>query len=442
MQEKITRRHFLKAGVYTAAGVMILPNFLACSTKKEAPVDTYTRKIGFIGLGQQAMNLLNGFIKIPGVEVVAGADVYGIKRERFIKRVTTFYQNSEDEALKAIVPDVYEDYNEILKRTDINTVVIATPDHWHALIAVAACKAKKDIYIEKPMTFTIHEGQELVKAVRENGVVLGVGSQQRSSDEFIHAVNIIQSGKLGKIKEVKAHVGAAPKPYDLPEEPLPADLNWQKWLGPTPYIHYNSQLDPVITLEPEQNEQLWGAWRWYKETGGGFTTDWGAHMFDIAQWALGMDKNGPVKIIPPGQEDAKFLTYIYESGTVMTEEPYDEAGNLGCKFIGENGWVVVSRGYYQASNPEWMPQEKKNEDGTPYETSVGHQENFIIACRERKDPVVPVEIGHSSCTVCNLGNIAYDLNRPLNWNPKEQKFVDDDEANTKLTRVYENGYFL
>jgi len=440
MKNNFSRRDFLKATTFGTAGVIFFPNMVGCG--KSSPVDNHTRRIGFIGLGQQAMNLMRGFIVIPGVEVVAGADVYGVKRERFTKRVNDFYQKSEDEKLKSIKPDVYEDYREILKRKDINTVVIATPDHWHAFIAIEACKAKKDIYLEKPLTFTIHEGKQLIKAVRENGVVLAVGSQQRSSSEFIHAVKIVQSGKLGKIKEVKAFVGGYPKPYDLPEETIPNDLNWKAWLGPNPYVHYNQELDPPISLDPEKNEHYWGAWRWYKETGGGLTTDWGAHVFDIAQWGLGKDGSGPVRIIPPGQDGVKFPTYIYEDGTVMTDEPWDEAQNRGCKFIGENGWVEVARGYYQASNPEWMPDAQKKDDGTPYETSEGHQENFIIACRERKDPVVPVETGHSSCSVCNIGNIAYDLNRPLNWDPKKQEFIDDPEANAKLTRKYAEGYSM
>lgn len=448
MENRLTRRRFLKNSAMSAAGLLFIPAFSGCKkastpaevTDTTAKVDQNLRKIGFIGLGRQAMHLLNGFIQIKGVQVVAGADVYGVKRERFLRRVNKFNRESTDEALKAIKVDVYEDYHEILKRDDINTVVIAVPDFWHAYIAIEACKRKKDIYLEKPLTFTVHEGKQLIKAVRENKVVLAVGSQQRSSSEFKHAVKIVQSGKLGKIKEVKAFVGAPPVPYDLPEETLPADLNWKLWLGPTPPIHYNSQLDPIITVDPEDNEHLWGAWRWYKETGGGFTTDWGAHVFDIAQWGLGMDKNGPVKVIPPGKEGAKFLTYIYENGTVMTEEPWDDKKNKGCKFIGENGWIEVARGYYQASNPEWMPETEKKDDGTPYETSVGHQEDFIIACRERKDPVVPVEIGHSSCTVCNIGNIAYDLNRALKWDPKNQQFIDDPEANAKLTRTYAPGF--
>ncbi|MDR3236804.1 MAG: Gfo/Idh/MocA family oxidoreductase [Prevotellaceae bacterium] len=438
MGSKLTRRNFLKVSAMGAAGVLILPG---CFNGKKTGVDnSYVRRVGFIGLGQQAMYLLSGFIKIPGVEVVAGADVYGVKRERFVKKVTKFYEKSEDEKQKAIAVDVYDDYREILKRKDINTVVIATPDHWHAFIAIEACKAKKDIYLEKPMTFTVHEGQELVKAVRENEVVLAVGSQQRSSAEFIHAVSLVQSGKLGKIKEIKSFVGAPPVPYDLPEEQLPADLDWKTWLGPNPYVHYNHELNPPISLDPVQNETSWGAWRWYKETGGGYTTDWGAHVFDIAQWALGMDGSGPVKVIPPGQENAEYLTYVYENGAVMTEERWN-GDYRGCKFIGENGWIEVARDYFNASNPEWN-MEKNEESDLPYETAVGHHENFIVACRERKDPAATVEIGHSSCTVCNIGNIAYALNRPLQWNPKQQKFVDDDEANALLTRKYADGFSL
>ena len=162
--------------------------------------------------------------------------------------------------------------------------------------AIAALKAGKDVYLEKPITFTIKEGQELKKMVRETGRIFGLGSQQRSDPNFQHAVNLVQTGALGKIKKVNAYVDAPPKPYTLPEEPIPADLNWDLWLGPLPdTIHYNKELDPIISLDPEVNEKIWGGWRWYKETGGGFTTDWGAHMFDIAQWGLGMDRNGRLK---------------------------------------------------------------------------------------------------------------------------------------------------
>jgi predicted dehydrogenase len=293
------------------------------------------------------------------------------------------------------------------------------------------------------MTFTIKEGQELRKVVRETGRILAIGSQQRSDTNFQHAVKLVQDGALGKITLVNAYVGAPPKPYDLPEETIPADLNWDMWLGSLPVpIHFNNELDPPISLDPVEDEKIWGAWRWYKEMGGGFTTDWGAHMFDIAQWGLGMDKNGPVEISPIG-DGTEFMKFIYSSGTVMTSEPFDEKKTKGVKFWGENGWIEVARSYFNASDPKFYAPKTEKPEG-PYETRIPHQVNFIESVRTRKDPVVPVEIGHSSCTVCTLGNIACELKRTVKWDPANEKFIDDtDGAATKLMHyTYRTGWKL
>ncbi|CAK7058971.1 Gfo/Idh/MocA family oxidoreductase [Petrimonas sp.] len=440
MSNQLTRRKFLKTAAIGAVGVAVFPQFVtSCQNKKAGEVADGIIRLGFIGLGQQAMYLLNGFMGMPEVEVVAGCDVYGIKRERFLKRVNDHNVTQQ----KSVAVEVYENYKDLIAREDIDAVVIATPDHWHAFIAIAACNAKKNVYLEKPLTFTIKEGQELVKAVRNNGVILAVGSQQRSDPNFQHAVKMVQEGKIGKIEKVNAYVGAPPTPYDLPEESVPADLNWPLWLGPSEFVHYNSQLNPPISLDPEQKEQFWGAWRWYKELGGGFTTDWGAHMFDIAQWGLGMDNSGPVEIIPAGYQDTKFLTYKYADGAVMTEEPFDEKQTKGVKFWGDKGWIEVSRGHYLASDDSLLPP-KVEETGGAYETKVPHLENFINAVKTKTDPVVPVEIGHRSCTVCTLGNIAYDMKRPIKWDPATEKFVDDPEAdkNRLFNKTYTEGYIL
>jgi predicted dehydrogenase len=215
------------------------------------------------------------------------------------------------------------------------------------------------------------------------------------------------------------------------------------WLGPSEFIHYNSQLNPPISLDPEQNEQFWGGWRWYKELGGGFTTDWGAHMFDIAQWGLGMDGNGPVEIIPAGYEGTQYLTYKYANGTVMTEEPFNEQKTKGVKFWGESGWIEISRNHYLASDDSLLPPVVEEAEGA-YETKIPHLENFINALKNNTDPVVPVEIGHSSCTVCTLGNIAYDLGRPIKWDPATETFVDDEEASAHrlYNKTYSEGYTL
>lgn len=440
MSNQLTRRKFLKTAAIGAVGVTVFPQFVtSCQNKKAGEIGNEPIRLGFIGLGQQAMYLLNGFMGMPDVEVVAGCDVYGIKRERFLKRVNDHNATQQ----KSVAVEVYEDYKDLIAREDIDAVVIATPDHWHAFIAIAACNAKKNVYLEKPLTFTIKEGQELVKAVRNNGVILAVGSQQRSDPNFQHAVKMVQEGKIGKIEKVNAYVGAPPTPYDLPEESVPADLNWPLWLGPSEFVHYNAQLNPPISLDPEQNEQFWGAWRWYKELGGGFTTDWGAHMFDIAQWGLGMDNSGPVEIIPAGYQDTKFLTYKYADGAVMTEEPFDEKQTKGVKFWGDKGWIEVSRGHYLASDDSLLPPEVEKTEGA-YETKVPHLENFIHAVKTKTDPVVPVEIGHRSCTVCTLGNIAYDMKRPVKWDPAAEKFVDDPEAekNRLFNKTYTEGYTL
>lgn len=432
-----SRRRFIGSSALGMAGMVVLPNLV--SSCKTAPVST-DLTLGFIGMGRQATFLMNGFLQIPGVKVVAGSDVYGIKRKRFEKKVTDFYTK----AGKEVKVETYEKFEDLLARTDINAVVIAIPDHSHARVAIAALKAGKDVYLEKPMTFTIKEGQELRKVVRENNRILGIGSQQRSSPEFQHAVKLVQEGAIGKITKVNAYVGAPPKPYDLPAEPIPADLNWDMWLGSLPMaIPFNNQLDPPISLDPPKDEEIWGAWRWYSEMGGGFTTDWGAHMFDIAQWGLGMDKNGPVEISPIG-DGTQFMSFKYASGTVMTSEPFDEKLTKGVKFWGETGWIEVARGYFKASDPKFDPPATATAQDGPYETRIPHQLNFVESVKAHVDPTVPVEIGHSSCTVCTLGNIACALKRTIKWDPQTETFVDDtDGAATKLMHYeYRAGYKL
>jgi predicted dehydrogenase len=442
-KNKFSRRDFIRFSALGAAGAVMMPQALSAAvtpvakTSKKSANDTIT--IGCIGLGQQMRYLINGFLTIPGVRIVAGADLYDVKRARFERQVNDYYTAA---GAKSKVK-TYENYQDILSRSDIDAVIIATPDHYHAVIAVAALKAGKDVYLEKPMTLTIFEGQRLIEAVRANNRILQVGSQQRSSSEFIHCANLIRAGKLGKISRVKVHVGGPPVPYDLPEQPIPAGLDWDKWLGPlNEYFHYNEQLNPPISLDPPVNEKVWGAWRWYKGMGGGYTTDWGAHMFDITQWALGKDRSGPVRIIPPGYSYYDHLTYLYDNGVMVTEEQFD-GGKKGCKFYGDKGWLQVQRGEVLASDPEFLLSESATADGdVPFETKVPHMEAFIRAVRSRRDPNVPVEVGHSSATMCTLGNIAYELNRPLDWNPIVEKFVDDPQADKLLSYQYRDGYEL
>lgn len=426
----ISRRSFIGTSLIGVAGISLLPGCGLNAGKKNI-------NLGFIGVGQQAMFLAGSFMKIDGVKLVACADVYGRKRERFVSRVNSWYKE------KGVATDViaYEDYKELLARPDIDAVVIATPDHWHAMMAIDACLAGKDIYLEKPLTFTIEEGQKLVKTVRDNRRILAVGSQQRSDPGFSHAVKMVRDGRIGDLEKIQVYVGTDPhpQPNNLPEEAIPDDLNWELWLGPNPWVHFNNEMNPPISLDPPVDEQLWGAWRWYRETGGGLMTDWGAHMFDIAQWALDMDHSGPVKVIPEGFEGTEYLTYIYANGVEMTLEPYD-GETRGVKFIGSTGWIEISRDSFKASDDALKPAMEDTE--VPYEARSAHHINFIEALRNRKDPVVPVETGHRTCTVCNLGNIAFDLGRPVEWDPAAESFVNDPEAEAMKSRTYREGYHL
>lgn len=427
-----SRRKFLSTSILSTVGLGTIP-VLSFGKPTAAIPDSSKIRLGFIGVGRQAMGLLSNMMKNPTVDVVAGADVYEIKLERFKERVTTHYT---DEKREAPALKVYADYKKLLADPEVDAVVIASPDHWHAMMAIDACHAGKDIYLEKPLTFTIYEGKELVKAVRSNSIVLAVGSMQRSGANFQHAVRMVQKGMLGNIKQVLVNVGTPPHPkrYDLPTQPIPEGLDWKTWIGPLPDIDYNEELNPPISLNPEENEKVWGAWRWYKETGGGLMTDWGAHMIDIAQWGLGMDRSGPSEVIP-GTDTAP-LTYKYASGVEMVIAPFDE-GRQGVKFLGDKGWIKVSRGQYDT---DVKACERKFSDE---ELGYGaHHVDFIDAIVKRRDPVVPVEIGHSSCTVCTIGNIAHELGRPLKWDPVAQVFEDDWEANTKLHYTYQHGYSL
>lgn len=376
------------------------------------------------------MGLLRTFMQNPQVEVLAGADVYEVKNERFGMRVKELYSDRGE----TVDVKLYTDYRKLLENPEIDAVVIASPDHWHALMAIHACEAGKDIYLEKPLTYTVKEGQDLIKAVRDNNIVLATGSMQRSGANFQHAVRMVQKGYLGKIETVYANVGdnPFPKEVDYQAETIPEGLDWKAWLGPRPEMPYMPDLNPPISISPQKNEKAWGAWRWYKNTGGGLMTDWGAHMFDIAQWGIGMDRNGPVSIIPDQGDQP--LKYIYASGIEMLVASYD-GQKKGVKFIGEKGWISVSRGGYDTSVDECKRKFSKEE------LSFGaHHIDFIDSVIMRKDPIAPVEVGHSTCTVCTIGNIAHELGRELTWDPINQTFGDDWEAQTKLHYTYETDF--
>lgn len=453
----LNRREFLGLSALGLTGLTILPSYVVNGVRI-APSDRVV--MGFIGLGQQALSDFAGFAGVAGIQVAACCDVDSMKQIRFKKRIEAWQQT------KGVAPrcDMYEQYEQLLERTDIDAIEVATPDHWHALITIHGCQAGKDVYVQKPLAFTIQEGLKMVRVARDNKRVVQVGSQQRSSKEFQKAIELVRSGAIGHITKIYSKVGDPPKPLDLPEMPVPGNLNWNLWMGPLndANIHYHPDLCPPISLEPEEREKLWGAWRWYRETGNGFTADWGAHMFDISQAAIGMDGSGPGIIIPKGYNGQAYLTFKYLNGIEMTEQPYleDMPNAQGIKFIGTDGWIEVARGYLACSKSDLVPADlagNRPRQMTPeerrkmfeqmqksaargsgsFEISSPHMQNFIDCVRSRMDPIAPVEVGCSTNTLCCLGNIATELGRPVKWNPATLSFGDDKEACSHRLNGYE-----
>jgi predicted dehydrogenase len=415
LKDAISRRDFIaKASVLST--FMIVPRFVLGGKGYTAPSDLIT--LGFIGTGKQASGLKGSFLDTNEIKIVAASDVYGSKLQRFAAEVNQHYAAKAAQSQYAGC-GTYADFRDILSRKDIDAVVIATPDHWHSVHAILAARAGKDIYCEKPLSLTINEGRAMVTEARKHKRVFQTGSMQRSWPEFRQAVELVRNGYIGEIKTVKVNVGGPPVAYNLPAEPIPADLDWNFWLGPNSPQAYNHNLAPGL------NDDFWAHWRDYKEFGGGFVTDWGAHMFDIAQWGLDMDGSGPTMITPP-DKDHPFLTYQYANGITMTHEPVN--GDNGVHFIGSKGEVHVVRGKLETTPAELKDKVIGDNEKRVYK-SENHYKDFLQAIRKRTKPVADIEIGHRTATVCNLGNIAYELKRPLHWDPVKEEFINDAEAN-------------
>ncbi len=416
----MSRRAFVQRAGFTAAVVpFILPsNIWSAETPPSKRIT-----MGFIGMGKQNRGLLNGFLG-KNTKVLAVCDVDTTRRESAKKIVEDFYTKKNEAGYKGC--DAYNDFREIMGRKDIDAVCIATPDHWHALIAIAAANAKKDIYCEKPLSQTILEAKAMVTATRKNSVVFQVGSMQRSSREFLKACELVRNGRIGKIQKVVVDVGGPAVPCDLPEEPLEKGLDWNMWLGPTPMRPYNSVLSPRGVHNHFPN------WRKYREFGGGGMTDFGAHHYDIAQWGLGMDDSGPIEVTPP--EDPKAtsgMKYLYANGVEMTHGKVPDFG--GIRFIGEHGEIWVNRGKFKTV-PEGLDEKPLPETGVKLYHSGNHQQDFLDCIVSRKKPICDVEIGCRTVTVCHLGNLAYYNHRKLKWDPIKQEIVGDAEASKWMER--------
>jgi predicted dehydrogenase len=419
MLANVSRRSLLKAA---AAAVWLGPAIVTGSRSASGaagPNDRLT--LGFIGVGTMGRGHVGRFLGMDDVQVVAISDVVVERANAAKEQVEQKYADAtKSGAYKGCA--TYNDFRELLARKDIDAVVIATPDHWHALACVAAAQAKKDIYCEKPLTHRIAQGRKIVEAVRSNDVVFQTGSQQRSEfgGKFRTAVEYVRNGRIGKVKTVRIGVGGPPIACDLPSQSIPEGTDWNLWLGPAAERGYHEELCPKGV------HKHFPAWRRYKEFGGGAIADMGAHHFDIAQWALGMDESGPVEIHPPADKAETGLKFVYASGVEMSH-----GGPSDCTFEGTDGTINVGRSQLESTPAKILEEPLTDNDQRVYPSS-DHARNWIECIRSRKDPICPAEIGARSAAICHLGAIGYELRRPLKWDPAKEQFIGDDEANKLL----------
>ena len=444
---RIERRSFLKSILATGVAPLLLPARLWAAPV--GPNDTI--RLGFIGCGIQSRGLMNGFLGKSNTKVVAVCDVDTTRREDHKRIVETFYTTQSGTEFKGCT--VHADFRELLARQDIDAVVIATPDHWHAIIAVAAAVAGKDIYCEKPLTDTVFEATALIAAIQKHNRVFQTGSMQRSAREFRVACELVRNGVIGKVSHVHAGFGGPAKPCDLPAEPVEPGLDWDMWLGPAPMREYNS------ILSPRGVNKHFPMWRMYREYGGGMITDWGAHHLDITHWGLDMDRSGPVEIIPPAdwsnaQQGARL---IYQSGVEVTH-----IADNGVTFIGTDGEVHVNRrkikltlkGKVEAS---YMTKEDKPSLDEQLETletkylsnaktrlyaSTDHKSDVLNALLSRKQPIADVETGARTVICCHLLGFAYYHGQPLKWNPVANEFAGGTGDAKWLHREYRGAWKL
>ena len=413
---EMSRRRFLGRAAAGAGLGMAAPYVLtsaALGNDKKAPANSRLT-LGFIGVRNMGGGHLNRFLRNRRVEVRAVCDVDRSVRKGKANQVKEAYK------LEGSIED-YNDFRDLLARDDIDAVVVATPDHWHALVCIAACKAGKDIYCEKPMTLTIEEGKALVKAVRRYGRVFQTGSQQRSDNRFRFACELVRSGRIGRVHTVKTGIGSGPTCGWEPETDPPEGLDWNMWLGPAPYKPYTPR-------------RCHYEFRWIYDYSGGKMTDWGAHHNDIAQWGLGMDGSGPVHIDGRGEFPADGLydtattftvTYTYANGVKLICGSHIPRG--GARFEGTEGWVWVTRGNIDA-HPKSLLTEKLGPNDVHLYRSTNHHNDWLDCVQARRRPICDVEIGHRSVSVCHLGTISLRLGRPIRWDPVAEQIVGDDDA--------------
>lgn len=411
-----SRRQFLRTATVTLAAPALMPARLFGA---DAPSKQIT--VGFIGTGDHGTGWnLRRYLNFRDARVLVVCDVDGERMRRAKQIVDEQYQNRDCSMTK--------DFREVLARPDIDTVMISTPDHWHTLISVLALRAGKDVQCEKP-TLTVDEGKVLIETVRKHRRVFQTSTEDRSVPVYHRMAELVRNGRIGELRRIEVILPRQPNvPGDPTPQPVPPDLDWEMWLGPAPFAPYTK-------------DRVHFNFRWIQDYSGGIICDWGTHLFDTAQWANDTEQSGPVEIQGTGTfwqgglyntvKDYD-VTCRYANGVVMTCKP----GDPSIKFVGTDGWLG-NRGWLgklEASSQAILESKIGPNELHLYTNPEGEHRDFIDCVRSRKDPYFPVEIGHRVSTVCHLANIAIQLGRKLQWDPKAERFLKDTEADKLLSR--------
>jgi predicted dehydrogenase len=442
-----TRRRFIGTTLGASFAPFILPSGLRAQNSPNEKL-----AVAVIGNGKQAKGLMGKFLARPDVVVVAVCDVDTNRREAAKKRVEDHYAKNQTAGWKGCT--AHNDFREVLDRKDVDVVVIATPDHWHAIISVAAVNAGKDVYCEKPLTQTVREAVAVVKATRDNKRVFQTGSMQRSMREFRVAAELVRNGAVGKVTRVETSFGVPGVPCDLPEETMEPGLDWEMWLGPAPKRGYNA------ILAPRGVHDHFPMWRLYREYGGGFVTDWGAHHVDIAQWALGRDESGPVAVIAPENATKAIAgaTLRYADGCELVH--VEKEKRIGASFFGPDGEIHVARGKIEvvrdgkpvakhlgktdqpglAGSLDLLEAEFLKDPKIRLVQSTDHVTDFIDRIRDRGRPITHEGIGASSVIACHLLNFAYYHGQSFKWDPSANAFAEGTGDVAWLHTDYRGGW--
>ncbi len=442
------RRTFLKQAAIGATGAFALPNLITRTLSAAEPTPNRRIQIGQIGHGRMGSGDMESVMKYPQARLVAVCDLDTKRLEQGRTAIEKHYKKGGEQQVDV---KAYRDYRELLARPDIDAVIVSVPDHWHALVALEAVLAGKDVYVQKPLTYNIREAQLLRQAVQAKNRIVQVGSQQRSAFSFRRATELVRNGAIGKVQTVLVGLGADKPSGKQPKpEAAPANLDYERWLGPAPQQPYMEG-----RVHPQKNTDRPG-WITTEDFGLGMITNWGAHHVDIAQWGLGMELSGPTGIEAQAafmQNDmwtvhtSYHIELLYATGTRVI---LDNKHEVGIRFEGEGGWVFCTRGADKvtSSDPN-VATDKKGPlragdpkilqatlpDGAKlWQPSSNHYLNWLEAVAARKQPIAPVDQAARSLTTCALAWIGMKLQRKLTWDPAQEAFTGDEAANALRTR--------